>query len=275
MSQTAPPRSRSSPRCCSWPPFSELGRGTCTCPRRGTGTCTQWPRRAGCCADQTDEVSDPVSHQCISLRIKHIVQGSGSPFHEVDHVDDPRCTDHGLVGENSPHGLFHTELGLQGRQKRLDLLPEWKEKSIDQSSQAQNSGDFQKSLTCSSLKLPIMCDWSHSKSWVGTAFVVWQLTFIEFPLSAFYWKMLESACTDSNTAHLNLCMEKVMLWAKPKNMLPAAWNHQTKWGLLEQSGWGGRGELTAQVHLLVRFSPGKVAFFVWAECPRPVLYEWL
>lgn len=86
-----------------------------------------------------------------------------------------------------------------------------------------------------------MCDWSHSKSWVGTAFVVWQLTFIEFPLSAFYWKMLESACTDSNTAHLNLCMEKVMLWAKPKNMLPAAWNHQTKWGLLEQSGRGVGG----------------------------------
>lgn len=27
-------------------------------------------------------------------------------------------------------------------------------------------------------------------------------------------------------------------------------------------GGGGWGELTAQVHLLVRFSPGKVAFFV-------------
>lgn len=49
-----PPRSHSSPRCCSWPPFSELGRGTCTCRRLGTGTCTQWPRRAGCCGDRRE-----------------------------------------------------------------------------------------------------------------------------------------------------------------------------------------------------------------------------
>lgn len=46
----------------------------------------------------------------------------GSPFHEVDHVDDARCTDHWLVGEDGPHGLFHTELRLQGRQKRLNFL---------------------------------------------------------------------------------------------------------------------------------------------------------
>lgn len=54
--QTAPPRSHSSPRCCSWPPFSELGRGTCTCRRLGTGTCTRWPRRAGCCGDGTEVI---------------------------------------------------------------------------------------------------------------------------------------------------------------------------------------------------------------------------
>lgn len=54
--------------------------------------------------------------------------GGSSPFHEVDHIDDARCADHGLVSENGPHGLFHTELWLQGRQKRLNLLPEWKGK---------------------------------------------------------------------------------------------------------------------------------------------------
>ena len=52
--QRPPPRSRSSPHCCSWPPFSELGRGTCTYRRLGTGTCTRWPRRAGCCGDGTE-----------------------------------------------------------------------------------------------------------------------------------------------------------------------------------------------------------------------------
>lgn len=54
----------------------------------------------------------------------------GSPFHEVDHIDDARCTDHGLVSEDGSHGLFHTELWLQGRQKRLNLLPGWKENII-------------------------------------------------------------------------------------------------------------------------------------------------
>lgn len=53
--------------------------------------------------------------------------GGSSPFHEVDHIDDARCADHGLVSEDGPHGLFHTELRLQGRQKRLNLLPERKE----------------------------------------------------------------------------------------------------------------------------------------------------
>ena len=57
VSQTAPSRSRSWPRCCSWPPFAGPGRGTCTCPRPGTGTCTRWPRRAGCCGDETEEGS--------------------------------------------------------------------------------------------------------------------------------------------------------------------------------------------------------------------------
>lgn len=49
--QTALPsvRFRSWPRCCSSPPSSGPGRGTCTCLHPGTGTCTQWPRRARCC----------------------------------------------------------------------------------------------------------------------------------------------------------------------------------------------------------------------------------
>ncbi len=54
VTNSAPLRSHSSPHCCSWPPFSELGRGTCTCRRLGTGTCTQWLRRAGCCGDGTE-----------------------------------------------------------------------------------------------------------------------------------------------------------------------------------------------------------------------------
>lgn len=49
--------------------------------------------------------------------------GGGSPFHEVDHIDNARCTDHGLISEDGSHGLFHTELWLQGRQERLNLLP--------------------------------------------------------------------------------------------------------------------------------------------------------
>lgn len=49
-----------------------------------------------------------------------------SPFHEVDHVDDARRADHWLVGEDGPHGLFHAELRLQGRQERLDFLPEYR-----------------------------------------------------------------------------------------------------------------------------------------------------
>lgn len=48
-----------------------------------------------------------------------------SPFHEVDHVDDARRADHWLVGEDGPHGLFHAELWLQGRQERLNFLPEY------------------------------------------------------------------------------------------------------------------------------------------------------
>ena len=51
-----------------------------------------------------------------------------SPFHEVDHIDDARCTDHVLVGEDGPHGLFNAELWLQGRKERLDLLPERRER---------------------------------------------------------------------------------------------------------------------------------------------------
>lgn len=47
----------------------------------------------------------------------------GLPFHEVDHVDDARRADHGLVGEDGSHGLFDAELRLQRRQERLNLLP--------------------------------------------------------------------------------------------------------------------------------------------------------
>lgn len=45
-----------------------------------------------------------------------------SPLHEVDHVDDAWCTDHGLVGQDGPHCLLHTELRLQWGHKWLDLL---------------------------------------------------------------------------------------------------------------------------------------------------------
>lgn len=55
-------------------------------------------------------------------------EGGNSPFHEVDHIDDARCTDHGLVSEDGPHGLFHTKLWLQGRQKWLNLLPKMDKK---------------------------------------------------------------------------------------------------------------------------------------------------
>lgn len=110
----SPPRSRSSPRCCSWPPFSEPGRDTCTYPHPGTGTCTRWLQRAGCCKDIK------VSFTCGRQNFK---EGGGSPFHEIDHVDNARRTDHWLVGEDGPHGLFHAELRLQGRQKRLNFLP--------------------------------------------------------------------------------------------------------------------------------------------------------
>lgn len=124
--QTAPPRSHFSPHCCSWPPSSELEKGTCTCPRRGTGTCTQWPRRAGCCGDGADA---RLVRQDPPVSFTEEAGGGSSPFHEVDHIDDARCTDHGLVSEDGSHGLFHTELGLQGRQERLNLLPGCKGKS--------------------------------------------------------------------------------------------------------------------------------------------------
>lgn len=57
--QTALPsaRSRSWPRCCSSPPFSGPGRGTCTCLHPGTGTCTRWPRRARCWVDRHLKIS--------------------------------------------------------------------------------------------------------------------------------------------------------------------------------------------------------------------------
>lgn len=47
-----------------------------------------------------------------------------SPLHEVDHVDDAWCTDHGLVGQDGPHRLLHAELGLQRGQEWLDFLTE-------------------------------------------------------------------------------------------------------------------------------------------------------
>ena len=45
-----------------------------------------------------------------------------SPFHEVDHVNDAWRADHGLVGQDGPHALFHTELRLQGGEEGLNLL---------------------------------------------------------------------------------------------------------------------------------------------------------
>lgn len=148
--QTAPPRSHSWPHCCSWPPFSELGRGTYTCLRLGTGTCTQWPRRAGCCGDRTEvrlvthdtpvQFTDSWWEGGTNKR-GYWKEGGSSPFHEVDHIDDARCTDHGLVSEDGPHGLFHTKLWLQGRQKWLNLLPKWTEKISVCYLQAQNIFD--------------------------------------------------------------------------------------------------------------------------------------
>lgn len=118
--RTAPPRSRSSPRCCSWPPFSEPGRGTCTYLHPGTDTCTRWRRRAGCCGETSKR-----STSIAADRERILKKRDFSPFHEVDHVDDARRADHWLVGEDGPHGLFHAELRLQGRQERLDFLPEY------------------------------------------------------------------------------------------------------------------------------------------------------
>lgn len=118
--RTAPPRSRSSPRCCSWPPFSEPGRGTCTYLHPGTDTCTRWRRRAGCCGETSKRSTSTAADRERILKKRDF-----SPFHEVDHVDDARRADHWLVGEDGPHGLFHAELRLQGRQERLDFLPEY------------------------------------------------------------------------------------------------------------------------------------------------------
>ena len=53
-----------------------------------------------------------------------------SPFHKVDHVDAARCANHGLVGQDGPHGLLDTELWLQGREEGLHLFPvgkKWRE----------------------------------------------------------------------------------------------------------------------------------------------------
>lgn len=55
---------------------------------------------------------------------RETLKKGSSPFHEVDHVDNARCADHWLVGEDGPHGLFHAKLRLQGREKRLNFLPE-------------------------------------------------------------------------------------------------------------------------------------------------------
>lgn len=69
--------------------------------------------------------SEEVSLHCRRWREDLKEEGrDGSPFHEVDHVDDARRADHWLVGEDGPHGLFHAELRLQGRQERLNFLPE-------------------------------------------------------------------------------------------------------------------------------------------------------
>lgn len=56
-------------------------------------------------------------------RVRNWQEAARLPFHEIDHVDDARRADHGLVGEDGSHGLLDAELGLQGRQERLNLLP--------------------------------------------------------------------------------------------------------------------------------------------------------
>lgn len=114
------PRSRSLLHCCSSPPSSELGRGTCTYRLRGTCTCTRWLRRAGCCRDGTKTGLKEELPKSVTLR----ANGGGIlPFHKVNHVDDARRADHRLIRKDGSHGLLHTELRRQGRQKRLDLLP--------------------------------------------------------------------------------------------------------------------------------------------------------
>lgn len=124
-----PLRFHSLPHCCSSPPFSELGKGTCTCRHPGTDTCTRWHQRAECCRNGG---TDWLCSLGLSVN-KHLKKGSCawksgvrrcSPFHEVNHVHNARSTDHRLVCQDGPHGLFHTELWLQRRQKRLNLLPE-------------------------------------------------------------------------------------------------------------------------------------------------------
>lgn len=51
-------------------------------------------------------------------------EGPQLPLHERHDVHEAGRADHGLVGEDGPHRLLHTVVGLQRGQERLDLLPE-------------------------------------------------------------------------------------------------------------------------------------------------------
>lgn len=46
------------------------------------------------------------------------------PLHESHDVHEAGGADHGLIGEDGLHGLLHTVIRLQRRQKRLNFFPE-------------------------------------------------------------------------------------------------------------------------------------------------------
>lgn len=133
--ETAPSRSHSLPRCCSSPLSSEQGRGTCTYLHPGTGTYTRLLRRAKCYKTQKQM---GMCYYWLFWQSGNISNSSWDhpypPFHKVDHVYNARRADHGLVCQDGPHGLCHTELWSQWREKRLDLFPDqprWKKKKAN------------------------------------------------------------------------------------------------------------------------------------------------
>lgn len=123
--ETAPSRSHSLPRCCSSLLSSEQGRGTCTYLHPGTGTYTRLLRRAKCYKTKTNGNVLLLIVPTIWKQFKlQFWDHPYPPFHKVDHVYNTRRADHGLVCQDGPHGLCHTELWSQWREKRLDLFPD-------------------------------------------------------------------------------------------------------------------------------------------------------